>query len=222
MEASFFLPYHGPTELGTSRQRATPSPSFYRTLHLRDELSETDEPTNWRDSIDSFEATLNKALKEVKNSVRKLEKDLGQAIEYQSKLIDDLEQVLQENESEHADLKKRIDVLEAALATKDSETKKLERMSRRNNFRIVGIKVSPDENCEEIFKSAVLPKFGETPDTIVERCHRDGKGSEEKPLHILVRCLSYKDKIFIMRNRRVALANEPFFIVDEINKKIIK
>lgn len=200
----------------TSRHGATPSSHSQRTFQYGDELSESEEHTNWRDAIDSFEATLNRALKEVKNSVRKLEKDLGQAIEFQSKRIDDLENALKTNESVCNDLKKRVDDLESALASKTSETNKLERMSRRNNFRIVGIQTSPDENCEDIFKSLVLPKFSSAPDISVERCHRDGKGSADRPPHILVRCLSYKDKIFIMRNRREALTDQPFFIVDDL------
>ena len=53
----------------------------------------------------------------------------------------------------------------------------------------------------------------------VERAHRDGKKLEGKPRHVLVKLLSYRDKVEIMKSSRVVLKDEKFFIVDDLTKK---
>ncbi|KAJ8038731.1 hypothetical protein HOLleu_16238 [Holothuria leucospilota] len=98
------------------------------------------------------------------------------------------------------------------------DTNKLERFSRRNNFRIVGIPVTENENCEESVKEKVFPLFKDAPDLHIERCHRDGRAPPGRSPHILVRCLSYKAKSFIMRYRRSALQGQSFFIVDDLTR----
>ena len=92
-------------------------------------------------------------------------------------------------------------------------------MSRRNNFRVIGIPVTTGEDCEKIIKDKVFALFEGSPEISVERCHRDGRGGNDRPPHILVRCLSYKDKVMIMKQRRRVLENQSYFRVDDLTKQ---
>lgn len=53
---------HGAGDTST-HDGATLSPSLHHTLHLRDEMREPDEPSDWSDSKDAFEAIQDEALK---------------------------------------------------------------------------------------------------------------------------------------------------------------
>lgn len=179
---------------------------------------EFDDGESWKSAIEEFQKTVERSLKDLNKSISKLEKDLGRAVEYQSKRIDDLEIKVEEKDRECETLREKIRVLENFQDTSAEEINKLERFSRRNNFRIVGIPVTDQEDCESVVKEKVFSLFTDAPDLAIERCHRDGRGFNGKPPHILVRCLSYKAKTFIMRNRRVALQGQTFFIVDDLTK----
>lgn len=139
-------------------------------------------------------------------------------MEFQSKRIDDLEAAMQCNDKSMEELSRKVKSTEHSLQAAYAEINKLERMSKRNNFRIVGIPPVPNENCEDIFLSTVLPNFENPPVIQVERCHRDGRDRPERPAHILVRCLSYKDKVYIMKFCRKALAGQSYFIVDDLTR----
>ncbi|XP_071483932.1 protein SpAN-like [Diadema antillarum] len=54
-------------------------------------------------------------------------------------------------------------------------------------------------------------------DIKVERAHRDGKRGE-KPRHILVKVLSYREKVDIMKNARKKLDKENFYITDDLTR----
>lgn len=174
----------------------------------------------WRTAITDFQKTMEHALSKIQESFIKLESDLNIAIEFQSDRIDILETKMAAKDKFCDDLLQRISVLENAASSAAIHNNKNERMSRRNNFRIVGIPFNDNEVCDDIITSTIFPPFGDTGDldVTIERCHRDGKGYNGHPPHILVRCLSYKTKVFIMKNRRSALEGKPFFIVDDLSK----
>ena len=50
----------------------------------------------------------------------------------------------------------------------------------------------------------------------VERAHRDGRRNETKPRHMLIKLLSYRDKVEVMRSARDALKNDRYFITDDL------
>ena len=192
--------------------------------YVREEASEAEEEQEiggeegWRLAISSFQQTMEASLKKLQKSVSKLERELGQAVEFQAQRIDDLENKMAAKETECNHLASKIATLEGSLTSIVAENNKLERMSRRNNFRIVGIPVTRDESCEDIVKDKVFSLFKDAPELSIERCHRDGRPVGERPPHILVRCLSYKAKMFIMKHRRIALEGQEFFIVDDLTK----
>lgn len=173
---------------------------------------------SWKSAIESFQSTVQRSMEELQRSISKLENDLGKAVEFQSKRIDVLETKMTETQNECDALHEKVAVLESSLESSFSEINKLERMSRRNNFRVVGIPVSEGEICEDLLKEKVFPLFGDNLDIQIERCHRDGRGYAGRPPHILVRCLSYQSKVFIMKRRRASLEGQSFFIVDDLTR----
>ncbi|XP_063970106.1 uncharacterized protein LOC129283319 [Lytechinus pictus] len=96
---------------------------------------------------------------------------------------------------------------------------KAERFSRRNNVRLVGKPETADEDCIGIVQNIISEKFGINPR--IERAHRDGKPSTDPdhPRHILFKLLSFRDKVAIMKSARSTLANESYFVVDDLTKE---
>ena len=52
----------------------------------------------------------------------------------------------------------------------------------------------------------------------VERAHRDGRKVDGRPRHVLVKMLSYRDKVEIMKKTREVLKGENFFIIDDLTQ----
>ncbi|PIK55517.1 hypothetical protein BSL78_07599 [Apostichopus japonicus] len=143
------------------------------------------------------------------------ESELGKALEFQVKRLDSLEIKMAAKIKECEELNHRVTHLAKALNNTSSDTNKMERMPRRNDFRVVGVPQYEGEDCEAIVKSTVTPLLPDAPNISIERCHRDGRGQGDRAPHILVRCHSFKDKVFVMTNRRTALVGQTFFIVDD-------
>ncbi|XP_041467458.1 uncharacterized protein LOC121417788 [Lytechinus variegatus] len=76
-----------------------------------------------------------------------------------------------------------------------------------------------DEDCIGIVQNIISEKFGINPR--IERAHRDGKPSTDPnhPRHILFKLLSFRDKVAIMKSARSTLANESYFVVDDLTKE---
>ncbi|KAJ8039614.1 hypothetical protein HOLleu_13663 [Holothuria leucospilota] len=183
---------------------------------LVDQLA--DDNPSWEAALDNFKKVVDESVSSLHDGINQLKVDLGQAIEFQAKRIDDLESKMADILSDHTNFHAKISRLESALEQKDEELNKLERMSRRNNFRIVGYPKLHQENVEDIVRDEIIPLFGDSNGIVVERCHRDGRGFNGRPPHILVRCLSYRMKVNIMKNRRTVLYGKDYFIVDDLTK----
>ncbi|KAJ8020004.1 hypothetical protein HOLleu_41823 [Holothuria leucospilota] len=166
-------------------------------------------------AIDTFKLTVDETLKNFSDCLKQLEKDLGSAVDFQANRIDDLERkflTLEKSCSEND-----IGNLQNRLKSQADQINKLERMSRRNNFRLVGCPCEENEKCGDIVQSILTEKFKMTA-VHIERAHRDGRGNNCRSPHILVKCLSYKDKMNILRNARSVLRDESFFILDDLTK----
>ena len=70
------------------------------------------------------------------------------------------------------------------------------------------------EDCIVIVEEKLRVHFGIQ--SKVERAHRDGKRVEGRPRHIIVKLLSYRDKVEVMKKARDVLKNERFFIIDDL------
>ena len=81
----------------------------------------------------------------------------------------------------------------------------LEDQSRRNNLRIDGIKEEQGETWEHVaekVKALVKNKIGIQGEIPIERAHRVGKPSGDRPRSIVARFLSFTDKNNILRNAK--------------------
>lgn len=160
----------------------------------------------------NFEQMMNKAMKNMLESLQKVEK----ALEFEGLRINDLEQKNKELKSRLGKMEKAYNDLEQRVSNQDREANKAERFSRRNNLRIVGIEESTGdqtEDCVVKVEDILSTKFNMN--IKVERAHRDGKKGD-KPRHILVKTLSIREKVDIMKKSREALNKEKYYIVDDL------
>ena len=145
-----------------------------------------------KEKVETFEASVNNSLEHIFERVEKLES---------------------QNETLETKTKQQESVVEQ-LAEKCNV---LERFSRRNNFRLVGVPVSSGENCINVVSEILKNDFNLESATI-ERAHRDGKGFRGKPSHILTKMLSYRDKVAVMVKAKSALSEKDYYIVDDLTK----
>ena len=107
------------------------------------------------------------------------------------------------------------------IQTLTDELNKVERYTRKNNFRIIGYPEEKDENVKTIVKKILTTKLG-IEEVEVERAHRDGKVYKGKgtprPRHILVKLLRYSDKVKIFKGWRTCLKDESYKVVDDLTK----
>ena len=124
-----------------------------------------------------------------------------------------------ESQTKVRELDKMIKKHDATLAKMAAAENKLERFSRRNNIRVVGLKEKTGEKPEEVVKKLFSEKFN-MEHCNVERAHRDGKIMDgDRPRHMLVKLLSFQEKLEILRGQRKALEEYTIYIVDDLTKK---
>ena len=177
-----------------------------------DNAAATDSTTGATASTD-FEAFVRSGITDIRNKLESLEL----SIEFQSQRTSDLEQRMTPLEIHVKELQKKVDAMESKIKNSEEAENKLERFSRKNNIRIVGIKKESGENTLAIAAKVFEDFFHIQPR--VERAHRDGASNTGHPQHILVKLLSYQDKRDIMARRRDVLKDQSFFITDDLTKK---
>ncbi|KAJ8018451.1 hypothetical protein HOLleu_43552 [Holothuria leucospilota] len=171
-------------------------------------------------SPQSFVDSLDKAIAVINSELQKIRRDFSKVIEEHDKAIEALR-------AENTSLKTRCESLEARIASLENSQvsqaeliNKRERFSRRNNFRIVGLKTESDE--DSIQKAMeVIAKVGVN-NCKIERDHRDGRSVPGRDRHLLVKLSYYQDKVTIMKNARQALASENYYIIDDLTKLDLK
>ena len=101
------------------------------------------------------------------------------------------------------------------------EINRLERQTRRNNIRIIGVPESDGENVMEIVEG-IISEIGLEDNVEVERAHRDGKvryrDGVPHPRQILIKLLRYTDKINIMKSSKRALKDKSYRFVEDLTK----
>ncbi|KAI8498210.1 hypothetical protein Bbelb_241540 [Branchiostoma belcheri] len=160
-------------------------------------LEETQDGTGARE----FERFVRDALKDLlkgqcdlKTKVESFEASVNNSLEH---IFERVEKLETKNETLETKTKQQESVVEQLV----EKCNTLERFSRRNNFRIVG--VPNDFNLES---------------ATIERAHRDGKGFRGKPPHILTKMLSYRDKVAVMIKAKNALREKDYYVVDDLTK----
>ena len=173
---------------------------------------------------DYFTKTTAKFEKMIKNAVdsfvgklQQLEVKMEASFDFERKRVDDLTENQNRMKSRMETMEKEITELRLEVQRNKAAVNKSERFSRRNNVRLVGIPEAPQGQredpvtmVEEILHSQFKVK------TKVERAHRDGKKVDGRPRHILLKFLSYREKVDIMRRARETLKDERYFITDDL------
>ena len=118
----------------------------------------------------------------------------------------------------------RVEQLEERLMTLENRNKALEEKqdkhemnSRRENILIKGVKERKDENCYHIAQS-LFNKLGTGYGTCnLQRAHRLGNSNSnsQDPRPIIVRFLSYQEKMKIMKKRSL-LRDDGIFLTDDL------
>ena len=190
----------------------SPILSPHRTVQTsRTSLSDT--------KMEQFESFVREALTEIRegqvelrNRIEKLESNINESIEFQSKRIDALESKVADVDQ----LVTKMSSCERTLAEHSELINKLERFSRRNNLRVIGFPQQKGEDCLMLAKNH-LSKF-DLADAKLERAHRDGPKIDGKPQHLLIKLNCYQDKIKVLQEQRRVLSSDPFFCVEDLTK----
>lgn len=138
-------------------------------------VSTVEEDSDDDVSLSSGLHSLDTAIQNITVELSKIRKKFAKAIEEHSKLISSLRK---DNEC----LTEKVFNLEKRQEELPKQLNKQERISRRSNFRIVGIKQERGENCLKTVTD-ILTNMG-LPDPQIERAHRDGRGAEGRHRHI--------------------------------------
>ena len=169
-----------------------------------------------KEAMRTFQSMLDKAVKSVVESVKRVE----QALEFEGQRINDLEKKNKELERRLEKMEGAYENIQQKLVQQEMEVNKAERFSRRNNCRIVGMPEPTDdsgqEDCIMIVEDILKTKF--KANIKVERAHRDGKKGD-RPRHIIFKTLSYREKVEIMKGARQALSGEKFYITDDLTRQ---
>ncbi|KAI8494013.1 hypothetical protein Bbelb_283600 [Branchiostoma belcheri] len=146
--------------------------------------------------------------KELQSEVRSLEENLEKNVLLLESRLEKLEKKNKDLESKVVEFQRDADepikyitqklkATEGLVEELQLKSNKLERFSRRNNIRIIGLHRK-----------------------VIERAHPDGPKSrsdgDETPQHILFKLNSYQDKINIMKVARVKLKNEGYYFTDDL------
>ena len=159
--------------------------------------------------IDSVAQKITAELQEIKA-------EFGKAIEHNFSILEELKNENSALKTKCSELENRVTQLENSVTAHSVSLNNQERLSRRNNLRVVGYNYRDDENCLDI-ATAVMEKVGVS-NPKIERAHRDRRGvsSEGHSGHILIKLTFYQDKVMVMKNCRHSLANDEFFITDDL------
>ena len=164
-----------------------------------------------------FEKMISSAVESFVDKLHQLEQNLGSSLEFERKRVDDLVESQNGMKIKLQTMEKEIAELQLEVQKNKMASNKSERFSRRNNIRMVGVPEPPQGTREDpvaIVEEILHTKFNLN--TKVERAHRDGRKVDGRPRHILLKFLSYREKVDVMRRAREALKDENYFITDDL------
>ncbi|KAJ8032380.1 LINE-1 retrotransposable element ORF1 protein [Holothuria leucospilota] len=168
----------------------------------------------------AIDEAIEKILQKVASDLKIMKTDFMHALNEHEKRLEALEAENLRLEEQYDTLVKELEEHKKLGELHSQDLNKLERFSRRNNIRLIGIPETDQENCDTTV-SEVLRKIG-LEDCKLERAHRDGRRIPGKPRHIIAKLTFYKDKVYVMKNARRSLANETYFVVDDLTLKDLK
>ena len=179
--------------------------------------------TFFKKATERFEKMIRSAVDSFITKLDDLEANLGASLEFERKRVDELESKQGAMEKQINDMQIEMNRLKAEVEVQSIAANRNERFSRRNNVRLIGIpepKEGERDDCIQVAEKILKEKFNIN--SKVERSHRDGRKNEGKPRHILVKLLSYRDKVDVMRRTRDVLKDERYFITDDLTPLDLK
>ena len=203
-----------PTQSPTQSPGQSPQP-----FSIRDDHSASFEQrvTQALDVIIAGQAAL-------KNDMKTFKDDIAEALEFQSKDITELKEETVKMKTETENQWGYLFAHRKYIQRLTDDINKVERYTRKNNLRIVGLPEKEGENSLDIrmiVTDIFSTKFG-MEYVEIERVHRDGKRYKgpgaSRPRHVLVKLLRYSDKMKIFRGWRQCLKGEAYKIVDDLTK----
>ena len=165
----------------------------------------------------SFERMIRDAVDSFMDKLHQLEVNVEASLDFERKRVDDLIENQDGMKKKMKTMEKEIAELRLEVEKNKVASNKSERFSRRNNVRLVGVPEAPQgvrEDPVTMVEEILHSKFKIA--TKVERAHRDGKKVDGRPRHILLKFLSYREKVDIMRRARETLKDETYFITDDL------
>ncbi len=160
--------------------------------------------------------------KDMKSELESFKKEINQTIESQMEQIEELKSANEELKTENNSQWDHINQTRNYVSRLFNEVNKVERYTRKNNLRIVGLAETEGENVKIMVREMFFTKFS-LEDIEIERAHRDGKiykdrNGTPRPRHIIVKLLRYTDKVKIMKMWRTCLKDESFRVTDDLTK----
>ena len=171
----------------------------------------------FREATARFENTIKVAVDSFISKLKEVESNLGESLEFERQRVDNLQKNQEKMEKTVNEMATEISRLKSQMEKYEIAANKNERFARRNNIRLVGVPEAPEgqrDDCVKIAEETLRTHFNL--ERKVERSHRDGRKVEGRDRHVLIKLLSYRDKVEIMRKNREALKNKTFFIVDDL------
>lgn len=205
---------------------ASPSPDagLQQTEETDVRLRREDVAEYFEKATQNFEAMIRSTMDTFLSKLHDVEANMAASIEFERERINDLEDKQDRMEKKIHDMENEITHLKSEVEIHTIAANKNERFSRRNNVRLIGIPEPQEgqrEDCIQITEDILKTKFGIQ--SKVERAHRDGRKNDQgKSRHILIKFLSYRDKIEVMRNTRNILTGERYFITDDLTPLDLK
>ena len=177
----------------------------------------------FKQATERFEEMINKTVDNLIAKLQQLEEGFSASLNHEKQRIDVMQRKQDLMETKIKNMDTELCKLREEIKRHDIAANKNERFSRRNNIRLVGVaepSANDREDCIVAAEEMLRRHFGIT--NKVERAHRDGRKQDGKPRHILIKLLSYRDKVQVMKNARDVLKNEQFFILDDLTLPDLK
>ena len=143
--------------------------------------------------------------------------EISKACEFLASSVLAVETKVKALEDDSQIVTKKLEELQKKVLDYGDEMNKLERFSRRNNLRILGMAEERKEDTLEVVTNLLKEKFN-FQEVELERAHRVGKPTPGRTRQIIFKLLRYTDKIAIHRSAKDALKGTNLRIVDDLTK----
>lgn len=142
----------------------------------------------------------------------------GKAINVVQRDIAEVQQTQKKYAKEVESLKSTLVSAENAVRQLEDKSNALERYSRRNNLRLVGIPEQDGENPADLVQGVLKDDLG-MESVGLESAHRVGKARTidgKKTRHLIFKLTRFTDKIAILQKKREALNGKDYYITDDL------